>query len=308
MVDKHDQFIANPNPSLPPVRATDNMRFAVLPLRGALYFFTHPRLWCLGLGFLCLAVLLFLVVFGLLLGSAKSQYDLLHNLFESDWSTMAVTFVSILSENLLAFYVIVYVLLLPSVMDRLFRAVFELENVPWNPTLGLSCCASCLTECRRSCCISLLCLLVLVAALPLLLVPVAGPFLWSAAGSFFTAWDILDRYFGHKKVPFAVSWAFAKHYSTRFFLFGFVVLLLSMVPFLQLLLMFTNLVAGALWACEIERTGALQPFSQDQDFLYPDVELSSMAAQEPVDDLEDLPSAPYLDDPTPDYVKLLQKN
>ena len=255
--------------------ALDNARFALLPLKGVVYFFVHPQLWCLGLGFLCSSILGCILILTCLIFNFSQQQTAFDSLFDSGILAWLVTVLAVLTEWFALFYLFVFVFMLPCIMDRLFRTVFALENVPWNP-VQVGCAQECASDCSRCCAIKMICMVSVVVLFPLIFVPIAGPFLFSAGLSFFTSWDILDRYFGHKKVTFGISWAYAKHYRVRFFLFGFVVMLLAMIPVFQVIFMFTNLVAGALWACEIERTCGLEPFRADQDFDSNSVELSAM--------------------------------
>lgn len=246
----------------------------LLPLTGVVYFLTHPRLYGLACAFCCLQVVAFIVVSVIAWSTFPAQLDSYEKLFEAEWEAVLAAIFSVLSENVIIFCILVYVVILPCVQDRIYRAVFEMEGVPWNPSQE-----GCCVDCGRGLCIKLVFVLVLIVTFPANIIPVIGPFVWSACGSFFVAWDILDRYFGHKKIAFATAWGYARSHFADFFCFGFLVMLLSLVPLLQLLLMYTNLVAGALWACDLERSNALRPYDLLSTDDHHSVELHQFSQQ-----------------------------
>lgn len=238
----------------------------LLPLTGVVFFFQNPSLWGLACGFCCLQLLVLIATTVVVWGTFPAQREIIENLFSQEWEAIMSTVLIIMTENVVIYIIIVYLIILPCILDRIFRTVFALRNVPWSPTAG-----SCCIDCCRGLYVTVLFVVVMLISLPLNLIPVVGWLCWTAATAFFITWELLNRYFDHKKLPFSAAWSFARAHFFEFWCFGCICILLTFIPLASFVLMYTNLVACALWATDIERYELLRPHMYE---VYDSVEMT----------------------------------
>lgn len=100
-----------------------------------------------------------------------------------------------------------------------------------------------------------------VSASPLNLIPLVGTALWVAAVAWAFGWGIHAMYLTSAGFTLKqqCNWVFLTKWQRwlEYELFGALALLLQLVPVFNVLFFFTNVVGGALWACELERCGDL---------------------------------------------------
>ncbi|GME82043.1 unnamed protein product [Ambrosiozyma monospora] len=101
-----------------------------------------------------------------------------------------------------------------------------------------------------------------LALLGISFIPFIGPFLVILLKASRTGFMKHYRYFqlkGYSRTDVYFMWKTKKH---QYFVFGMVVVLLEMIPFLNILFYFTNTTGAALWAVHMEERYALSVRSQ----------------------------------------------
>lgn len=112
-------------------------------------------------------------------------------------------------------------------------------------------------------CSSLFSLLLFIVTFPLNFIPVVGTLGFCMINGFFMAWRMQRKYLIRKGLNFKEQ----THYVFRlrqaeFLAFGTVCMLLDLIPLIDILLVYTNIVASALWAVDVEKAGVLHNYSR----------------------------------------------
>jgi len=262
---------------------------ALYPLRGITYFLSHPSLWkiiiCPLLVTAAVAIVALALIFGLAL---YPQALLLDDWIGITWLAWVIAVILCLVEVLFIILITIFIFF-DGTRRRIYKKVFEIEGVIVRPAGSLAqeynaeelvsstferhcACWVCvdvfesIKGCLLCCCIDrkdcgwyltmkVISLLVFLVSLPLNLIPVVGTIIFCALNGSLMAWRLQLNYFKKKTLPPSVCTYILRHRSSEYFAFGVVCLLLDLIPVIDILLIYTNIIASALWIVDIERSG-----------------------------------------------------
>ncbi|KAI7871528.1 hypothetical protein BDF14DRAFT_1697472, partial [Spinellus fusiger] len=230
------------------------------PIAGALYFLSHPKLW---VKMICPFFLT--LVFGLL-SLVLSFVFLLplqaHALVQVHcpvWLAWLVSVVLVLLESAIL-DVIVFAILMPFFQDALFDATLLSRGMDRMflhrvPVGGMLLCCRGISSGLFLVWFLLLSqasgVVILIVTAPLHLIPVAGTVVacyingWVASWGHRIHYDLEFRGFG-----VTASRCYAWHHRSAYCSFGMVAVALELVPFFNLIFMWTNVCAMALWVAD----------------------------------------------------------
>ncbi|KAG0173240.1 hypothetical protein DFQ28_011634 [Apophysomyces sp. BC1034] len=228
---------------------------SIYPLWGVYYFLTHPKqLWP--------KILLPIILMSgtTILSFYVSLHWLfpwhVHQLIASHWPSWISYFVSIITVILesAAFQLLCFAILVPYYQDELFDATLEARGLSdvfdhrvHVPYLVL-CCRSVKSGVLSVFLLTIARLFVLIVTSPLNLIPVVGTILACYINAFPASWGQHIHYdleFCGLKV--SESYKLACRNKVNYLNFGAVAVALELVPGLNLLFMWTNIVGAALW-------------------------------------------------------------
>lgn len=226
------------------------------PLRGILYFTTHPRLWLtvfcgilLALAFSITSTVL-LFVFAL-----RPQAEGLASTALPEWLAWIMAVILVLVE-IFASSILFVAIALPVLADELFDLVFVAAGVPAGEG-----------SCARGCWMGLAHagvwvaylvfarLAILIITAPLHLLPVVGTVLFLFINGYFAAWNQHLHWFDLRDCGFSSGKQFVRNNRGAYASCGAIMVLLEMIPGIGILFMFTNIVGAALWAIDLEQGG-----------------------------------------------------
>ena len=243
-------------------------KLTMLPLYAIIYFYTRPALWAFACGFFCMQIFIITIAFYYLFSTFPYQYDLVVSIFSHGDSSLffapiyfITTFLMICVEIVIIFVVLFFAVCKPLLMDWMLEFVLLDHNVPWKPSPR-----SCCTNIVRLLFFAFLLLFIMLLTFPLNLIPVFGTVLWCICNGFFVAWDLMDVYFDLQRLTFMEAARFSFAHWQQFTCFGTMALAVTLIPFIGIFFAFTDFVAAALWAVEMERTCALEDYVEGEDF------------------------------------------
>jgi uncharacterized protein involved in cysteine biosynthesis len=259
----------------PPLRP---LKTAVYPFKGIAYFFTHPSLWaivvCPVIVTVLVAIAATIIVFA---GLMYPQYLLISDyIIHINWVAWLVTVILCILE-VLFIVALTVVVFFDGTKRRIYKQVFRLHDVHvrkaaqtygvpiethWNYNRDDQCCwcwictdsRETLTDC---CCFCLnpvvywkyffykvLSAVVFLVSLPLNLIPILGTLFFCMINGTFMAWRLQFGYFTDKEIPPAISSYIFTRRLPEYMSFGTVCMLLDFIPVLNLILIYTNVVAS----------------------------------------------------------------
>eukprot|EP00011_Vannellida_sp_DIVA3-517-6-12_P009240 CAMPEP_0114616126 /NCGR_PEP_ID=MMETSP0168-20121206/6526_1 /TAXON_ID=95228 ORGANISM="Vannella sp., Strain DIVA3 517/6/12" /NCGR_SAMPLE_ID=MMETSP0168 /ASSEMBLY_ACC=CAM_ASM_000044 /LENGTH=391 /DNA_ID=CAMNT_0001827231 /DNA_START=125 /DNA_END=1297 /DNA_ORIENTATION=- len=275
-------------------RPQSPLRIALYPLQGLLYFLKSPALWKILIMPIVVTFLVGVAAFVLIFGLALYPQELL---FEETLGWPA--WLSWILAVLLCLAEVLALIFLDGTRRRIYYKVFELEGITVvqgdrGETEGrfgevgvaarlddVNCCCCwivadvvgtfeeclcCLCHPSRLVwwlCSSIFSLVLFVVTFPLNFIPVLGTLGFCMINGYFMAWRMQRKYMLRKGLNFKEQ----THYVFRlrpadFLAFGTVCMLLDLIPLIDILLVYTNIVASALWAVDMEKAGTLCNYSR----------------------------------------------
>lgn len=276
------------------------LRCALYPLQGIYYFLKSPALWKILIMPILVTLLVGITAFLLIFGLALYPQELLFEdtLGLPSWLSWILAVLLCLVEVLFVI-LLTALIFLDGTRRRIYYKVFELEGVTVvkgekGETEGrfgevgvaarmdeINCCCCwiaadvvgtfeeclcCLCHPSRLvwwACSSLFSLVLFVVTFPLNFIPVIGTLGFCMINGFFMAWRMQRKYLIRKGLNLKEQ----THYVFRlrqaeFLAFGTVCMLLDLIPLIDILLVYTNIVASALWAVDMEKAGVLRNYSR----------------------------------------------
>lgn len=301
----------------PPVRPTST---ALYPLKGILYFLVHPSLWKIIICPLIITILVFITAVVLIFSLALyPQYLLFEELTNITWLSWILAVAFCLVEIFLIL-VLTFIIFFDGTRRRIYSKVFEIEGVSvrvvgtngkattldeetvfsslnqycacWIIVDFIECIKGCIFCCcfdRRHCTFKIITGIIFFASLPLNLIPIIGTILFCVINGTMMAWRMHLNYFQKKELPPSVCSYILKHRFYEYMSFGTVCMLLDLIPVIDIILIYTNIVASgklkkicfslfiifnfvncifiALWVVEIERSGMYDSIAFPSDEL-----------------------------------------
>ncbi|KAJ1557720.1 hypothetical protein HK096_005716 [Nowakowskiella sp. JEL0078] len=243
----------------------ETLKASAYPVLGIAYFSTHPGLWFSVLCHLlfviaidiALTITLFIVVFPLqsfALISAKCP----------PWAAWLSSFVFTLIESVVVGLVFALIYL-PMIMDGLFDKVLSArgyeDQVKKAQKTAKRRCSRNASRCLHPIVFGLCTLFIL----PIALIPVLGWYIFFMFNGYFTAWGCHLHYYDMRLLTFGESAKYRRANWGSYLSFGMAAGGLQMIPIAGIFFMFTNAVAAALWAADLEESGRAPIPEQNED-------------------------------------------
>ncbi|KAI9101329.1 hypothetical protein DFS34DRAFT_613992 [Phlyctochytrium arcticum] len=228
------------------------------PLRGILFFLTHPSLWTRLLCGLLLSLLFSLTSTILLFTFALAPQARALDTHLPSWLSWLISVILILLEIFMSCFLF-FAIVLPTVADQVFDDTLSLQTGQDTPG----------GSCARGCWLSIshfgiylfylffLRLVVLIVTAPFNLIPVFGTLFFFALNGYLSAWSQHLHWFELRKWGFGTGHAFVKSHRPSYVAFGAAAIALEMIPVVGMIFMFTNTVGAALWAVDLEKQGIM---------------------------------------------------
>jgi len=217
------------------------------PWKGFEYFLAHPALWSLVICPLVIAAVFLILALILLFALAyRPQADLLLDTAMPAWAAYLVTVFIVLTEVLIATFLFVQILF-GQYQDKLFDKVLELENKVIEDRSNI------IKSAFANIGLAIAETTLFVVTIPVNIMPVVGTFAFCYINGFLSGWSIHMHYFELKGMSFFEQLEFVKARKHDYSVFGTAALFLQVIPIVNLLFSFTNVVGGALWAIELEQ-------------------------------------------------------
>jgi len=276
---------------------------ALYPLRALVYFLQHPSLWkiiiCPIIATIVSAILAFILIFALAL---YPQYLLIVKYLHHQPISWILAVLLCLIEVSLTVLAVSFFVFFQGTRARIYKRVFQIEQVrvrkagdratqyhtiedSVSSALEEYClCWVCLdvANCCKNfvfcCCIDprncgwyltmrTVTLLLFVVSLPLNLIPVVGTFLFCILNGTLMAWGMQLNYFKQKQLPPNACTFILRKRWPEYMSFGSVCLLLDLIPVVNIVLIYTNIIASALWIVDIERAETYDEVRVDEEEL-----------------------------------------
>lgn len=226
---------------------------AIYVLHGVYFFLTNPSLWratvcplMTTIAFSIFAtVMFFVLVF-------KPQADLFAG-YVALWLAYFMSFFLTLLEIVLCIWVFA-ALVLQYYRTRLENRVYELKDVQLEDK------SSCTGDVKIGVQMAGLSFLIFFVTLPLNALPILGSVMFMCLNGMTFAWGLHASYFSMKGLSFHQQLAFVRSNWKEYMAFGTSAIGLSMIPLLNLLLVWTNIVGAALWVVDLEKNSALEGY------------------------------------------------
>lgn len=221
--------------------------------QGLFYFLTHPRLWLLTLCPLLLSLVVAVAsVIVLFAAALYPQAEGLEDAGVAPWLAWILAVMLVIVEIFLV--TIIYRLVIEGCyQDKIFEWVLINEGyreLVENEDRH----ATCLRSCRADCNVSVWCqVLLLIATLPLNLIPVVGSVLYAWLNGTLMAWGYHMYYFEMKNFSYGQQKAFVQQHKFQYSTFGMQAVLMELIPGVGYLFIFTNTVGAALMAASFEK-------------------------------------------------------
>lgn len=233
------------------------------PVAGLLYFLAHPRLWkrifcgillLFFFGIVC-TIVLFIAAF------PAQAFALIKYTTIPPWASWLISFLLTIIEIGIAILIFTAIFL-AEYCDRLFDDVLQLQGYRFPEARALlqQSNTSCLRGCwsgLRHCFLSTFFMIftrviLLIILAPLHLIPIVGSMLFSYMNGYLYAWSMHLHYFDLKAWGFQRGKSFVYRNRSAYTNFGAAAIGLEMIPILNFLTPFTNVIGSALWAVEME--------------------------------------------------------
>ena len=232
-------------------------------VQGLTHFISHPALWrtafCPFLSTLVVAIASIAVLFGLAL---SPQAHSLRDAGVPLWLAWLVAVMLVLVEILIVTFVY-KLFVMGHYQDKIFEQVL-IARGHRDLVTTTSQHAGWAWSCRSCCRVSVLRrLTLLVATLPLNLVPLAGPVIYAWQNGTILAWEYHLLYFEFKHLSYEQQRAFVEQHKIQYSSFGMQALLLEMAPVIGSVFVFTNAVGAALFAAHLEDEEAYERVQDD---------------------------------------------
>ncbi|KAJ3122411.1 hypothetical protein HK098_002897 [Nowakowskiella sp. JEL0407] len=238
------------------MEATVNtIQASVYPMLGVGFFTTHPSLWLSILCHLVTATLISTAISILcFIFFLPLQATALISVKCPAWAAWLVSVLFTLIESIVVnlIFALIY---FPMIMDGVFDKTLSLrgleETVKKAQKQARRNCSQNASRCLHPIIFGLTTLL----ALPLLLIPIVGWYLFFMLNGYFVAWGCHLHYFDLKLLTYRESRAYLHANWSSYWTFGMAAGGLQMLPFVGIFFMFTNTVGAALWAADLEESG-----------------------------------------------------
>ena|SRR3990167_1230700 len=251
---------------------------ALYPLKAILYFFRHPSLWkiiiCPFIVTAVIAITAIVLIFSLAL---YPQYLLFTEFIEIDALCWFLAVVFCLLEILIIVFITIFIFF-DGTKRRIYNKVFEIEGIsiqkqdkPHAQTHkkekaeGNFCernclcwifvdCAGTFKDCCLCCCINprywwykMVSWAIFIITIPINLIPGLGTIIFILINGSIMAWRLQLNYYQDKNIPPNVCSYVFRHRFPEFASFGTVCLILDLIPLLDILLVYTNIVASGIF-------------------------------------------------------------
>ncbi|KAJ9055163.1 hypothetical protein DSO57_1007075 [Entomophthora muscae] len=224
-------------------------RSSFYPLEGIKFFLFHPSLWkkCF-----CGLVIMVIVALGSLVGFSfliSPTSNLLKNHGWPGWLAIIMCILFMIVESAL-FTIIFSLIFLPILQDQIFAHTIKLkgykESILDRPAQGMG-----WKIFIGSIAYALIQVLTMLLTIPLHLIPVFGTITYCYVNGLVFAWGLRLS----DLMPFrGLSFTQTRHHVLKnkweYMSFGSVAFALEMIPFLNWIFIFTNVVGAALWAID----------------------------------------------------------
>eukprot|EP01102_Stenamoeba_stenopodia_P012318 TRINITY_DN386_c0_g3_i1.p1 TRINITY_DN386_c0_g3~~TRINITY_DN386_c0_g3_i1.p1 ORF type:complete len:587 (-),score=146.78 TRINITY_DN386_c0_g3_i1:157-1917(-) len=226
--------------------------------KGIWFFVFNPSLWFVVVCPLaCASFFSVLSVVLLLVFALPAQAHGLYNAIETAWFPMWLSWLIAVALTLLESAIVVMLLtqlLFNCYKGMLEERVFRLRGISADSdsTVAVAC-ANVVSQ-------ALFAWLVMLVTIPLNLVPIIGNIVFFFLSGTVFAWNLHAGYFGSRDLAFGQQLRFVASHWFDYLSFGFVCLALDMVPIVNFVFIFTNMVGAALWAADLEKSNALEPY------------------------------------------------
>jgi hypothetical protein len=216
-------------------------------LQGLYYFLSHKILWKTSLCPILWTLVFVVAACCILFPLAFIPQALFFSGVMTPWLGIPLALLVALVELLVVVMIFSAIILLP-ITDKLFDEVLVLRG---HEQLVLesnnnSCCGCCSA-------VSIIKMILSIVTLPINLIPVVGTVLWVFINGRFYAWDAHSHYhYELKSRKFFGQKKFVRQRWFAYHMFGMQAMALELIPFANVLFVFTNTVGAALWAADME--------------------------------------------------------
>jgi Etoposide-induced protein 2.4 (EI24) len=215
-------------------------------LQGMYYFLRHS-LWKAFLWPIFWAIVFAIATFCILFPIAFVPQAIALSTVMTPFLGWPLAFLLTLIQMLLVILIFSAVVLLP-ITDKLFDQTLVLRGHGDLVAAdnGMACCGCCSI-------VSILNLLVCIITLPLNLIPLVGTVLWLFLNGRLYTWDKFSHYhYELKRRNFRTQQQIVRNHWYAYHMFGMQAMALEMIPFANVIFIFTNTVGVALWAADLE--------------------------------------------------------
>ncbi|DAZ98118.1 TPA: hypothetical protein N0F65_003104 [Lagenidium giganteum] len=219
---------------------------------GFAYFVAHPSLWVTAMCPILMTIVVALVSVVVLftIGLYPQAIGLEHVGVPAGLAWLLAVILVILEIFLVT---LIYSLTcLPCFADKIFAQVLQLRGfgeLVSNEARHSGCCRVCAACCRVSLWLRLV---VLIATMPLNIIPILGTVVWVWLNGFLLAWEYHLYYFELKGYSYVEQRAVVKDRRLQYSSFGMQAMFLELIPFFGSLFIFTNTVGAARFAADME--------------------------------------------------------
>ena len=243
------------------------------PIRAIFYFFSTPALWkiiiCPIIITLIIAILTLIIIFGALL---YPQYLAIVDMGLPVWAGWLISVILCLAESLIII-LLLSMFFIEGTRRRVYRKVFEIEKVTIEDktssffdkkfvnNFDTGCCTWIIADTvdgfkNLFCCffkpdclvdffwMKFFSLFVFLISLPLNLIPGLGTVFFVLLNGYYMAWRMQDSYLEKKGLSFKERKYFVGKRMSEFLCFGSVCMTLDMIPIVNVVLVYSNIVAS----------------------------------------------------------------
>ena len=221
-------------------------------VQGLAHFLSHPALWrtalCPFLSTLLVAIASIVVLLSVAL---RPQAESLEGTGMPLWLSWLLAVMLVLVEILIVTFVY-KLIVMGHYQDKIFEQVMVargykdlVENTSQHAGWAWSCRSCCRVSVWRR-------LTLLVATLPLNVLPIVGSVIYAWKNGTILAWEYHLLYFEFKHLSYEEQRAFIEKHKIQYSSFGMQALLLEMMPVIGSVFVFTNAVGAALFAAHLE--------------------------------------------------------
>lgn len=216
------------------------------PVKGMTYLITHPSLLC---HFCCaLSVTLFVSLTVLVLSFVflyPLQRTAFLHLMSTGWATFLAILLTLVESSLII--LISFQIILQCFIDQLTDYVWKDKGMP-SSEIGYE---AILGGIKAGLLLLLIQIVLLIVTLPFNAIPIAGTFLFCLLNGIFLGWERQLRYHLEiKKWKFKESWENLKSDWHKYAEFGTIAMFLQLIPIVNFVFLFTNVLGAALWSVD----------------------------------------------------------